>query len=503
MTQLKVSGLLCFLLLGAWEAQGQPTQLPVPPAPPSATRVVVGHLIQGLYDNDAGPPDDASMAVDVAFKTPPKRSADPDAYRRFVRDTLVTTLRQKGWTGENVSGSNRHEFVIRVLLSLDTKVNLMLAQARLIRMPSGIWERLRKPQGTQRSNAAAEAPIDLEIRSILGMRTAGFPQKNTLYVRGSKLHHKSLVASPVLAIRIRDYNDDRVPEVAFLQRNSLQVGRYRERSFKDVVARVDLRTLARPSSAKLRDPIGSLVHVTESDGRTILVAASSDYEEPVAFRVTRDDKLHSVPIRVGGGAWPLYSLGVNGLAGLDWPQSTDVLSGPINELDLKTGSAMMSQGTLDGAYRVDVFPHWSLEPGALVSRERRHTDALSRVSWRPQVAGVSSGYRIVVNHAQEGHTLREQHGTVFCMADLNLDGEPEILTTSTSLEGDDTLTLYTKREVGYVPIDSVRLSKENVRGRVTALTYGDIDRDGRSEFLLASTDGSRNYLGLVEVKLTL
>ena len=210
MTQLKVSGLLCCLLLGALKAQGQPTQLPVPPAPPSATRVVAGHLIHGLYDNDAGPPNEASMAVDVAFKTPPKRSADPDAYRRFVRDTLVTTLRQKGWTGENVSGSNRPEFVIRVLLTVDSKVNLMLAQARLIRMPSGIWERLRKPQGTQRSNAAAEAPIDLEIRSILGMRTAGFPQKNTLYLRGSKLHHKSLVASPVLAIRIRDYNDDLV-----------------------------------------------------------------------------------------------------------------------------------------------------------------------------------------------------------------------------------------------------------------------------------------------------
>ena len=60
-----------------------------------------------------------------------------------------------------------------------------------------------------------------------------------------------------------------------------------------------------------------------------------------------------------------------------------------------------------------------------------------------------------------------------------------------------------KRDLAYVPIDSVRLSKENVRGRVTALTYGDIDRDGRSEFLLASTDGLRNYLGLVEVKLTL
>jgi len=475
--------------------------MPVPPAPPSATATLVGHLVQGLYEDNSKPAAEATLAIEVDFARPPK-AADPDSYRRFVLDSMVVALRQKGWTGERVAAKANPSFIIEISLTADLGKNLMLAQARLRRMPLSIWERLRFPQGVLRKNAPADVQLDLEIRSILGMTIASFPSKNALYLRGSKLHHKELLSNPILAILIKDLNDDRVPEVAFLQRNQLKVARYRGKAFQEVVAGYDLRKGARPNASKLRDPIASLIGVTQSDGRTLLVAATSDYSEPLAFRVTPESHLQALPMRVGGGAWPLYALGVNRMVGLDWPVGTDVLRGPVNELGLKDGSAMMSQASLEGAYMLARFDHRILNPEGMVSGGLVSSEVPSRVSWMPQFLSVSTDYDVFVSDSQQGEILRQKHGTASYVVDLNHDGEPEILATGTGLTGDDVLTLYSKRETGYVPITSVSLTKDNVRGQVTALSFGDVDRDGRSEFVVASHDGRRSYLGVVEVGLT-
>jgi hypothetical protein len=486
-----ISVLLLAYCLGGYESRAQ-TVLPIPPAPPSSTATLANHLVAGLFPNDAVVPSSPSFSITVRFLRPPK-AQDPESYLRFLEGSVEAAVRQRGWIGERLAQAKSPDYEVRVELKFHKRH--LVATAELIRAPENIWERLRLPLGGGVGTASANVPVDLEIRSVLGLKESSI-NTNRLRLKNLNLESdKGLLSAPVLAIHVQDLNGDRMPEVAFLQRDNLRVVRHSKHGFKDVLA--EFRFNARPSRAKVRDPVASLVPMVDPKGRPLLIAATSDYSEPVALGFS-SGALVRLPMRVGQGAWPLYALGVERLAGTEWPEGSDVHPGGIHELGLRDGTAMMTQSGMDEAYRVQLFGHSSVVASAMTSTHVSVVDLANRVVWAPQIARVTKNYDVFVESPQGIQTLPMRHGSVICVADLNQDGRPEILATGTAIGDTDTLTLYGQRAGAYVALWTLRGIPP-----VTALAYGDVNRDGRGEFLVASSAGQKASIGLIEVHLTL
>jgi hypothetical protein len=485
-----ISVLLLTCCLGGFESRAQ-TVLPIPPAPPSSTTTLAGHLVVGFFPKDAVVPSSPSFSITARFLRPPK-AQDPASYLRFLEGSVEAAIRQRGWIGERIEETKAPDYELRVQLKFHRKH--LVATAELVRAPESIWERLRVPLGGKVGTASANVPVDLEIRSVLGLKESSI-NTNRLRLKNLNLESdKGLLSAPVLAIHVDDLDGDRIPEVAFLQRDNVRVVRHSKHGFKDVLAEFPLN--ARPSRAKVRDPVASLVPMVDPKGRTLLIAATSDYSEPVVLDFS-SGALVRVPMRVGEGAWPLYALGVERLAGTEWPEGSDVHRGGIHELGLRDGTAMMTQSGMDGAYRLQLFGHSRVKASAMTSTHVSSNDLAKRVVWAPQIARVTKDYDVFVESPQGIEPLPMRHGPVICVADLNQDGSPEILTTGTTIGDKDTLTLYGLRSGTYTSLWTL-----HGMSPVTALAYGDVNRDGRGEFLVASSAGQKASVGIIEVYLT-
>jgi hypothetical protein len=184
---------------------------------------------------------------------------------------------------------------------------------------------------------------------------------------------------------------------------------------------------------------------------------------------------------VGGGApalgWPLYALDAGALVTAPWPRGTDVLQGIALRQRVGAGADL-------GDELLELAPVHDLRAFGL--------EADASPSWAPALAQASVGGALEVRDAGRTAQLRG-HGLAMAVADMDRDGQAELLTTSDALAGDDRLTLY---QLGETRAPRV-LWRHKTAAAITALACGDVDRDGHVEYVVATWHGRRGGLALV------
>lgn len=473
--RLLSAALTCLALCGAHglvaaAAPPAPT-LPFPAPPPSSCEALAGQLVATLYPADARV---GAFAIDVTLQTARKDVA-PDALRAHLTSTVEAALRARvASAGARLpAAAEAIEERIDVALLLDG--GHLAATARRTRLPTNLWERLATPGGEIIKTAFASWPLDLEIRTLLGIeRTAA--RLDSLRVVPVTERTAALAPAPILDLVVADLDGDRMPELALLQPGVVRVLAWQSGAFTVDRARFDLDVLP-PNPARLRAPIGRLVVVTRADGTQLLLAASSDRALPALLILEPGGGTRPAELPAPAG-WPLYATGIDSWVVSDWPRGVDVLSGSVSEVRLG-GQGAIRVADVDGAYDVRAFPL------------RVNTSP----TWSPVLARAGRGGAFSFWTASAPSPLELAHqGTVAVLVDVDGDGAAELLSTSADVGGRDRLTLSRVLEGARGPR---RLWSGEVRAAVTAAACGDVDRDGFREFVVATWDGRAPELLIV------
>ncbi|MGM0574572.1 MAG: hypothetical protein ACQEXJ_02390 [Myxococcota bacterium] len=451
-------------------AFGQVAPLPAPPPPPSPTERLASDLVRGLGEplTDLGPEERLRLVVEVPEPAP---ETSPERLVAFVADTLEARWRLEGVEATRAAADDRDAtHALRVRLRV-TPSGGLAAEARLVRLPRSLWERLRRPEGAVLATSAAAVAMGLELRTLLGL---GPRRARPGHVRLVALTRAppALTRAPVLDLVHEDLDGDGVPELAVLHPRHLLLARWVGGSL-EVTAEAEL--LAPPAGrGRVRQPMGRLVPLVGPDGRRRLLVASSDRTGPGLWAL--EDGWDPVAIRSMPARWPLYATGVDRWLGAPWPDGTDVLEGDAGEV------VPAGEGVWAWERRTALAPTWDVR--AFDFR------AAASPAWDPHVVRARPDGAVEVTSAASDTSVRiPDAGYVAVVGDLDLDGTAELLTTSDAVEGPDRLTL---RSLGQARPREVW--SDEAPAPVTAATLGDLDADGWSEFLVATWDGAEGTL---------
>jgi len=462
------SVLVLLLVLVAANARGEMPTLPFPPPPPSAIGAVAGQLAVQLYVEGEAVDGDVAFALTLA--DPPAEARRPAALADRLGDALEAALRSRVAFGARRAGEDGA--IERVDVVIVVERGQLSATARRVRLPDNVWDRLARPDGEIVASAFATRPVDLEVRTLLGLGRRQVRTGDLRLVPVTARSAPSLTTEPILDLLVADLDDDRMVEVVVLHPRSVRVVRWAEGGLSQELASFDLGVIP-PHAARLREPLGRLVRVVRADGTSFIVAASSDRAGP-ALLTFRAGRLEPLTDPGAEGGWPLYATGVDAWVAAAWPRGVDVLSGPARE------------------HRLGVAPTTLAELPPLHDLRARGLHAPSSPSWSPILVASLAGGGLALWSAPPGAALNlGRHGLVHALTDFDQDGSPELLTTSAELSGRDRLTLYGRLDEARAPL---RLWTGAAPAPVTAAAGGDIDQDGFDEVILATWDGARAEL---------
>ncbi|MEZ4266792.1 MAG: VCBS repeat-containing protein [Myxococcota bacterium] len=463
--RLAVFALVTWLLPAA--AAAQPTALPFPPSPPGHAARLSRDIIVGLEQGLARVPESARVAIVVRALPAAPASGRAESW---LADTLEASWRATPRPLVRVGPASpeiTHRLDVAVHVDAPARVDV---EARLVALPATFWERLRAPDGEVLATALAEAPLDLEMRTLfgLGRRAVRFDRLRLVALRDLP---PSLARAPLLdlALIAPDGRDDE--RVLALQPDRLFLLRWAKRG---LVIEAEVPLTAPPASVtRVRQAMGRVVVSTRADGTQAAFVASSDRAHPEVFAVGTG--LVPIPTQGMPAAWPLYATGVDRWLTAPWPSGTDVLEGGLGELAWISGAVSTRDlGVLEASYDLRAHPFY----------------AAASPAWTPYVAAAHPEGDLAVwsiASPDERFTL-DGVGTVSALSDLDLDGRPELLATSNALGGPDHLSLYELSDAG----DGAHLRwSRAVPDPVSAAVAGDLDGDGYAELLVATWSSER------------
>ncbi len=420
--------------------------LPPPPAPSSSVRTLAIELANAL--GEPAMPQGTRLSVSLKASVPTARPG----LEPLISDALEAELRLRGYTFVRRS---RDESTESIELDLSIVEGHLLVLARRRRLPDTLWHALSSPSGEVLATTTSNLPIDLELRTLLGLPLRAVRLNDLRVVPVAS--KRSTPDAPVLDCAIADLDADRRPEFLLIEPSAVRALEWRDGGFQTERAVFSLDLLP-PSKARLRDPLGRLVVVTRPDGRQLLVAASSDRAEAALVALEPTGLVQkAIPLQRG---WPLYASNVDSLLIAPWPEALDSLEGGVTEARLGTTSASW------------VGP---------VSRFHAIYGPAPRVILGARVGGGLDAGSVKIPEA----------GLSAATSDLDGDGRLELLTTSTSLSGPDKLTLRALEPPSRILWSGVAPAP------VTALCEGDVDRDGFDEFVAATWDGKSSSILVV------
>ena len=447
--------------LGLLAVDGPPT-LPLPPPPPSALQTVGARLATGLLRDGDPLPAQATYTVAVA------EAADPRV-GEFIGDALESSLRYAGAQATRVRAGGAGARLTHVI-ALDVALtdSTVAATARLVRLPSTLWERLRAPDGQTIAVTTGRAGVDLELRTLLGLGRRPVRLDTLRMVAVGRRSSPELLQSALLDLLVADLDGDGAAEVVGLQADTLVAAGWGRRGLQ-MIAMIGLASLA-PNARRPRAPLGRLVPWYRPDGRVDVIVASSDRARPAAFRFDGASwvMVEHEALGVDPPLWPLYASRVDGWVGSGWPSETDVLAPMLMELAAGAGAGTPLARWVP-VHDLRVFGHRSP----------------SSPTWNPHVLAALPGGGLAVWSAAQPEVALElmDAGTSAAVSDLDGDGRAELVVTSAAVEGPDRLALY---ELTDDPRAMRRRWRRTVPQPVTALTSGDLDGDAFDELLAAS-----------------
>ncbi|MFT7581226.1 MAG: hypothetical protein ACI9MR_002900 [Myxococcota bacterium] len=453
--------------------------LPVPPPPPSASQTLTSQLAAALYAK-VKPVAGATFLIEVrATKLPPRVNAD--TLMAFVTDTLEASLRQRSAFGARVGAPGQRADEV-IALTLQVKDGHVMATATRRTMPVNVWERLRAPNGAVVATAFATVRIDLELRTLLGLGRRNVRLDRLRVVPVGAKSHIAFRTAPILDLAVVDLDGDRLPELVALQPNAVQVAGWTSGGFSRDARTASLAVIPR-NKARVRRPIGRLVVGVQTTGSPQLVAATSDHASPVIVRAASAEAALTLSMQTDA-RWPLYALGPDSWVSAGWPRGTDVLDSPLKESRIAG-----LEGVAAGGRRVGTTPAFY---DVRAFDMRRATSP----SWSPYLGTVDiEGTLRVWTPGQSRVATRRGVGSAWSVADVDGDGDAEVLVTSAALAGPDTLSLLSVTSDGRFRT----LWSTKVPHPVTALVCADVDRDGYREFIVATWDDAREHAELTVV----
>ncbi len=453
-TGTMVVALVC-VALGAAHAQTLP-QLPPPAAPASSTVVLASQLVKGLLVAPA-PTLGANTAGGARVQITVTAEGTKGALPPFLADAIEVQLNGLAGFARRVTVAS--DATERIEVDLQVKDGHLMATARRRALPKNIWEVMAK-EGRVIATTYANVAIDLELRTLLGLGKREVRLDDLRVVPVTKKSVATFAGARMLDCVVADLDNDRRAELIVLQTDAVRAFRWADGGFSQDLGFYPLKGLA-PAEAPLREPLGRTLAVTRDNGRVVVVAASSDRNEPLVVGIGAAG-IERLPLTFQKG-WPLYTTGVDRFVVAVWPRGIDSLEGGLTEVRLGQGGATW----IGGASRI-------YDVRAFVADGRATLVA----------ALVGGGVRLLPGGDNSAA------GIVSVLIDFDADGTSEVLTTSQVLSGPDRMALArlpvgaTKRWAA-TPVWS-----GTAPAPVTAMCQGDVDRDGYHEVIAGTWNGT-------------
>jgi hypothetical protein len=404
------------MMLCASVAFAQPAVKPAPPPP--ARRPAIQHVAAEVADGLGQVPAGALVAVSSVASDIPAPKADELAIRIGTqiagRIGASRTHPQPVTLAVARAASGRAASLVYVQLEI-VKGELR-ATADLYTVVANGWERLRNPAPGPRAHAFVGASLDAEVRSFL----------QPIVLEQAQLHKAKHDEVDVLAIGCGDADTDGGLEIVMTTRTRVVVGKLR--SGKLVPTKTAAwRDLASRAPVPLREPLGSIVVSPDAHRGEVFVGHTDRGAVLTDAALVARRPLAGLPIPGGSG-------------------ETCVLANP-------------SAGAFEGPAVACALPTKGA-PTALFSMPAERYDAVASLDLVSSTGAVSQVVaardaatgKLRLRRTDAGGKSQEQPidgvGAQIALADLDLDGQPEIAISGDGSET-DALVVLTWKSTGF------------------------------------------------------
>lgn len=389
------------LLLLFWPVAGSAQQAkPAAPAPKGAVVHVAQEIAQGIGQVAAG----AIVVASPIASDVPAQKTDELAVR--IAAQIAGRLGVARAHPQAVSLSIARGISGRagslVFVQLEIVKGELRATADLYPVVSNGWERLRNPAPGPRAHAFASISIDAEVRSFM----------SPVVLEQASVHKAKHEETDVLAIGCGDVDGDGGLELAIVSKTRVTLAKIRGGKLA-VVRAVPWHALASRAPVPMRDPLASVVVAPRMHRNEILVGSTERASVAADAGLTTLRVLTGLPVPGSDGTACTVALAAEGAFDGNAVSCATPLKGEPSPLFAPPVPRYDAIASLD-----------------LVAKDgsTTHVVAVREPNGKLRVRrGPEKGHELVIEHA----------GAQIALADLDLDGVPEIVSTADS--GDDFL----------------------------------------------------------------